>query len=83
MKVNMENSNSISAFDILRQRLNLPDPWISTEQPALSKRQIASRRVSRIFRRMLVGVGLDSVATAVKRSDFGGVVDSTRNVFGR
>ena len=50
----MENSNSISAFDILRQRLNMPDPWTLSDALAVSKRQIAPRRINRIFGRMLV-----------------------------
>ena len=51
----MESSNSISPFDLLRQRLNLPDPWILTEAAAVSKRQDAPRIINRIFRRMWDG----------------------------
>jgi hypothetical protein len=64
----MENSNSISPFDLLRQRLNMPDPWILTEATAVSKRQITPRIIS-IFRRMWVSVGLGSASTAVNLSD--------------
>ena len=53
----MENSNSISPFDLLRQRLNMPDPWILTETAAVSKRQDASRIINRIFRRLWAGIG--------------------------
>ena len=56
----MENSNSISAFDILRQRLNMPDPWTLSEALAVSKRQIAWGRINRIFGRMLVLLGLSN-----------------------
>jgi len=62
----MENSNSISVFDILRQRLRMPDPWTLTEAPAVSKRQIAAGRINRIFGHMLVLLGLSSFTTAAK-----------------
>jgi len=62
----MEKSNSISAFDLLRQRLNMPDPWTLTEPRAVSKRQIAAGRINRIFGHMLVLLGLGSIATAAK-----------------
>ena len=39
-RVNSENSISISPFDLLRQRLKMPDPWILTEATPVSKRQI-------------------------------------------
>ena len=58
----MENSNSISAFDLLRHRLNMPDPWIFTEATAAPKRQITPHIINRIFRRMWVVVGLGSAA---------------------
>ena len=66
-RVNLENSISISPFDLLRQRLNMPDPWILTEATAVSKRQITPRIINRIFRRMWVGVRLGSVAAAFSR----------------
>ncbi len=69
----MENSNSISVFDILRQRLNMPDPWPLIEAPALSKRQIGTRRINRmdrIFRRALMRLGLSMAATAAKSYPF-------------
>src|SRR6266550_5726181 len=62
----MENSNSISAFDILRQRLKMPDPWTLTGPPAVSKRQIPWGRINRIFGHMLVLLGLRSFTTAAK-----------------
>jgi hypothetical protein len=64
----MENSNSISPFDLLRQRLNMPDPWILTEAAAVSKRQVTPRIINRIFRRMWVGIGSGLVAAAVELS---------------
>ena len=51
-RVNRENSISISPFDLLRQRLNMPDPWIFTEATPVSKRQIMRRLIDRIFRRI-------------------------------
>jgi hypothetical protein len=62
----MENSNSISVFDILRQRLNMPNPWTFAEAPTVSKRQLALRRINRIFGHMLVLLGLSSFTTAAK-----------------
>jgi len=62
----MENSNSISAFDLLRQRLNMPDLWTLTEARAVSKRQIAAGRIYKIFGHMLVLLGLGSITTAAK-----------------
>ena len=64
-RVKVEDSNSISPFDLLRQRLNMPEPWILTEATAVSKRQITPRIISRIFRRLWVGVGRGSLAAAV------------------
>ena len=49
----MEKSNSVSAFDILRERVMWPDLWISVEQPAASRREITRRKINRIFRGML------------------------------
>ncbi len=54
----MEKPNSVSAFDILRQRMMMPDPWISAELPAASKREIMRRKINRIFRGMLERLGL-------------------------
>ena len=51
-RVNLENSISISPFDLLRQRLTMPDPWIFTEDTPVSKRQIIRRLIDRIFRRI-------------------------------
>ena len=64
----MENSNSISPFDLLRQRLNMPDPWILTEATAVSKRQVTPRIINRIFTRMWVGIGSGLAAAAVELS---------------
>jgi len=62
----MENSNNISVFDILNQRVNMPDLWPLTEATAVSKRQIASGRINRIFGYMLVLLGLSSFTTPAK-----------------
>jgi len=64
----MESSNSISPFDLLRQRLNMPDPWILTEAAAVSKRQDAPRIINRIFRRMWMGIGWRWAAVELSRS---------------
>ena len=63
----LKQYQSLSPFDLLRQRLNMPDCWILTEATAVSKRQITPR-IIRIFRRMWVGVGLGSASTAVNPS---------------
>ena len=64
----MEKSNSVSAFDTLRRRMMMPDPWISAEPPAASKREIMRRKINRIFRGMLDRLGLSSPANGVKSS---------------
>jgi len=88
--VTMEKSNSISAFDLLRQRLNMPDPWTLTEPRAVSKRQIAAGRISRIFGHMLVLLGPGSISKIVptksivsKLSQLCGVRSEQRDKVGR
>jgi hypothetical protein len=62
----MEKSNGVSAFDILRRRVAMPDLWISSEQPAASKREITRRKINWIFRRVLER--FHGLANAVKSS---------------
>ena len=71
----MENTISISPFDLLRQRLKMPDPWIVMEATAVSKRQIMPRITNRIFRRIWLGVRLGSVAAAFSRLCWSMVLD--------
>ena len=55
-RVNTENSNSISPFDLLRLRYNIQAVRFSPKATAVSKRQVMPR-IIRIFRRLWVGVG--------------------------
>ena len=43
----MENSDSVSIFDTLRRRLNMPNPWTLTEAPPVSKPRISPRTITR------------------------------------
>lgn len=56
----MEKSNCVSAFDMLRERMMMPDLWIYVEQPAASKREILRQEISRIFRGMVERFGLSA-----------------------
>ena len=56
----MEKTNRVSAFDILQERVMMPDLWIYAEQPTASRGEITRRKIKRIFRGMLERFGLSS-----------------------
>ena len=57
-------SNNISPFDLLRQRLNMPDTWVLAEAKSVSRREITSRLIDRIFTRVRMSLGLFLAAQA-------------------